>query len=379
LGFASFLMQDLPKGSPEHGFAERIGTAGERGKDLVRQILAFSRQGIIERKAADLGALVEEARDLLIASVPGSTRLEVTVAEKGLIADVNSAQVSQVLLNLCLNANDALMGEPGEITITLSRLDPSDPDLVPVPGASAAAAAGSEAARRASDVAHIAFGAIRAGKAYAHIAVADTGTGMSHEVLQHVFDPFYTTKGRGRGTGLGLAVVHGVVTAHDGALMVTSHLGSGSVFDVYLPLCSAPADSRAQEARIVSLHGRERVLVVDDEPAVADVLTLGLERLGYEVVALNDPEEAIAAFAENPDAWDVVISDQVMRKMRGLTLLARLKGIRSSIRFILCTGFSEEITAESAAAAGASAFFLKPASIEDIATAIRRFFDRPAA
>jgi PAS domain S-box-containing protein len=367
LGFANFLLQDLPTGTPEHGFAERIATAGQRGKDLVRQILAFAQRGIVERKPADLGALVEEASDLVRASIPSSTHLDVAVSEKGLIGEVNAAQISQVLFNLCLNANDALMGEPGRIAVTLRRLELSAPERALMQD------------NTAKGGGRLVIGSLQPNTEYARIAIADTGSGMKQDVLLHVFDPFFTTKGRSRGTGLGLAVVHGIVMAYNGALMVTSRPGEGSTFIVYLPLSGAVADTKPDGGSGSTLRGRERVLIVDDENDIADVLAMGLERLGYEVVALNDPEEAIAAFLEEPDAWDAVISDQVMPKMKGLSLLARLRQIRPSLRFILWTGFSDELTAESARAAGVDAFFIKPASAEDVAAALRQFFDRPAA
>ncbi len=201
---------------------------------------------------------------------------------------------------------------------------------------------------------------------------------MSAEVLQHIFDPFFTTKERGRGTGLGLAVVHGIVLGYEGACVVASRPGEGSVFSVYLPLATAGRLPAAPTAAPASLRGRERVLVIDDDADVRDVLTIGLDRLGYEVVALDDPREALSAVAEHPTAWDVVISDQVMPHMKGLTLLARLRAIRPALRLILCTGFSDGATEEAALAAGVDAFFLKPTTPDDLAAAIRRLIDAPA-
>jgi len=368
LGFGGFLLQDLPPDGSEHGFAERIVTAAERGKELVQQILAFSRRSPLERKPSDLGSLVREARELLRASVPSATRLEMQVSEKPLIADVNAAQVTQILVNLCLNANDALEGEPGHITVTLSRVEPAD-----------VAIASEGLLAEAPDFARAVIGAVRPGDAYARIAVADTGVGMSSEVLKHIFAPFFTTKHRGRGTGLGLSVVHGIVMAYEGVLVVTSRPGAGSAFEVYLPLCDARPAVSAPATPVSALRGRERVLIVDDEPMITDVLTTGLDRLGYETVAINNARELAEFFAEAPTSWDVVISDQVMPEMKGLALCKALKKIRPSLRFILCTGFSEGLTEEEARSAGADAFFLKPVLPEEIAAAIRRFFNRDAA
>ncbi|MGE5202369.1 MAG: PAS domain-containing protein, partial [Acidobacteriota bacterium] len=372
LGFAGFLLQDLPKDAPEHGFAERIVAASERGKELVRQILAFSRRSAVERKPADLAQLMGETRELLRASLPATTVLEMKLPEARLVADVNAAQINQILFNLCLNANDALQGEPGRIAVGLARIPAGEVDRSLLGKPAIVGDADADAGR-------VVVGTLRPDRAYARITVADSGAGMAPQVLKRIFDPFFTTKGRGRGTGLGLSVVHGIVMGYEGALHVASRLGGGSVFNVYLPLVDAAAVAVPASRPIGKLGGRERVLVVDDEVVMTDVLTMALDRLGYEAVALNDPEEAVKTFAENPAAWDVVISDQVMPGMKGLTLLARLKAIRPGLRFILCTGFSDGATEEGARAAGVDAFLLKPAAPEDIAAAIRRLFDRPAA
>ena len=369
LGFGGFLLQDLSRDTPEHGFAERIVTAAERGKELVQQILAFSRRTTVDRKPADLGSLVREARELLRASVPSSTRLEMQVSETPLVAEVNAAQVTQILVNLCLNANDALEGEAGIIKVSLSCAEPASPTV----------ASGESPGAQAQDFGRMVIGTLRPGNFYARIAVADTGVGMGPDVLKHIFDPFFTTKRRGRGTGLGLSVVHGIVMAYEGALVVTSKPGAGSVFEVYIPLCDARPAISPRATPVSALRGRERVLVVDDEPMMTDVLTTGLDRLGYESVAVNDVREVIQLFVEDPMSWDVVISDQVMPEMKGRTLCKALKKIRPSLRFILCTGFSEGLTEEEALSAGADAFFLKPVRPEEIAAAIRKLFDQNTA
>ncbi|HVM79215.1 MAG TPA: PAS domain S-box protein [Stellaceae bacterium] len=368
LGFAGFLLQDLPKETPEHGFAERIVAASERGKELVRQILAFSRRAAVERKPTDLAGLLDETHELLRASLPSSTRLDMSLPEARLVSDVNAAQINQILFNLCLNANDALQGEPGRIAVELVGIEAAKADRALLGKPTAGGAADPKAGR-------IVFGSLRLGRAYARIGVSDTGIGMKPEVLKRIFDPFFTTKGRGRGTGLGLSVVHGIVMAYEGAILVTSRPGAGSTFHVYLPLADGLPETEARTQGLRGLGGRERVLVVDDEVVMTDVITMALDRLGYETVAINDPEEAIRVVASDPSAWDVVVSDQVMPSMKGITLVQRLKAIRPSLHCILCTGFSDGATEEGARAAGVDAFFQKPTAPEDIAAAIRKFFD----
>ncbi|HMK68373.1 MAG TPA: PAS domain S-box protein, partial [Stellaceae bacterium] len=366
LGFAGFLLQDLPKETPEFGFAERIVAASERGKELVRQILAFSRRSAVERKPTDLAHLLQEARELLRASLPSSAGLEVSLPKARLVAEVNAAQISQILFNLCLNANDALQGEPGRIAVELQRIEAARADR---------ALFGKSTADGAADAGRIVFGSLKLGRAYARIGVTDTGAGMAPDVLKRIFDPFFTTKGRGRGTGLGLSVVHGIVMGYEGAILVTSRPGAGSTFHVYLPLADTLPDSAGPERNAQTLEGRERVLVVDDEVVMTDVITMALDRLGYETAAVNDPQEALEIFGEDPAAWDVVVSDQVMPGMKGLTLVQRLKAIRPSLRCILCTGFSDGATEEGAKAAGVDSFLAKPTAPEEIAAAIRKLFD----
>jgi CheY-like chemotaxis protein len=190
--------------------------------------------------------------------------------------------------------------------------------------------------------------------------------------MSHIFEPFFTTKERGRGTGLGLSIVHGVVMDHGGAYRVESTLGSGTTFFVYIPLdagSAAPVRAMPDPAEV---GGDEAILVVDDEADIADMLAIGLNRLGYRVTKIGDAAAALAAFERSPDAWDVVVSDQVMPGMKGMTLFARLKAIKPTVRFILCTGFSDEATEAQARAAGVRDFFIKPVSPEQIAARIRK-------
>ena len=367
-GFAGFLLQDLPEETPQHRFAARIARAAGEARDLVQQILAFSRRGGVEREPHDLTRILRETGDLLRAALPASTRLEIVSPAEELIASVNAAQISQILFNLCLNANDALMNQPGEIIIAISRLRPGAGDYaVLANGGSAAPETGARAI----------VGALRPERSYARIAVSDTGTGMEPALLERIFEPFFTTKERGQGTGLGLAVVHGTVMAYQGACVITSRPGVGSVFTIYLPLGGAEA-LPARPAGTISLHGRERVLVIDDDSDTADVLTIGLDRLGYEVVALNDPDEALSIFADNPSAWDVVISDQVMPHIKGLALFERMRALRPALRFILCSGESGERRQElerGALDSGVDTFIYKPASPEQLAAAIRHLME----
>jgi signal transduction histidine kinase/ActR/RegA family two-component response regulator len=353
MGFSQFLVDDLPEHSESRRHAERIVSICERGRDLVEQLLAFAQARDTERRILNLAVAVQQCRDLLDASLPSSSKLIVEVNDSQLPVLGNEGQIHQVLLNLCLNARDALGSKPGTITIRLSQFHP-DPEAC------------SEAAR-------LGAGQLEQDLDYVLIAVSDTGAGMDAATQSRIFEPFFTTKGLGRGTGLGLAVVHGIVTSYGGVIHVESTPGEGTTFEIYLPLEDAPLE--AEEAGLPAQHdvrGEERILVVDDDPDLAHVLTIGLQRYGYEVMSLTDPVKALGVFMQAPERWDLVVSDQVMPGMTGLALIAKLKAVRPQLQAILYTGFQEGITESTAAQQGADALLHKPVSPRTLADHIRR-------
>jgi signal transduction histidine kinase/ActR/RegA family two-component response regulator len=362
LGFAGFLEQDLPERSAERGFAERILSACERGKNLVEQILAFARARSVERGVVDLGLLVDRNRAFLGGLLPEQVALNVRPPDTPLPVFGSAVQIGQLIANLCLNARDALEGRNGTINIATRP----------------ATALEIEALKKgAKEPTERVFGDVRIARTYCLLRVEDNGPGIEPGILDRIFEPFFTTKGRQRGTGLGLAVVHGVVESCGGVCHVKSMPGKGTVFSVYFPFASEPAGV-ASEAVLEpqDLRGHERVLIVDDERDIADMLVIGLERLGYETVGVNDPLEALAAVAEDPDAFDVMVTDQVMPGMRGLDLIRRVKKIKPGIKTVLCTGYSDGANEEVSREAGADAFFHKPADARQIARGLRNFSDR---
>ena len=360
LGFAAFLQEDLPRDSAQHGYAARITRASEHAKEVVKQLLAFTRATDVERRVTDLAALVRESGELLRASLPSSTRLVIASGGDVLPAAVNSAQIHQILLNLCLNAHDALDGQPGTVTVSLARSE-GGRELV--------------ASEPRGDTAITASGHLRGDRSYARLTVADDGAGMDAATLGRAFDPFFTTKGPGRGTGLGLAVVYGIVNAYDGAVAVESRPGGGTTFSIYLPLASdAPAE--VGETRPADrVRGSERILVVDDEADLLEMMRIGLTRLGYAVTACPDPIDALELFRREPQAWGAVVTDQVMPRMKGFTLIGKLREIRPDCPIILCTGFNDGATERQARNAGAGGFFLKPVEPYRIAETIRALRD----
>jgi CheY-like chemotaxis protein len=280
--------------------------------------------------------------------LPTTRRLAFRPGDQPLLVEGNEAELGQLIINLCLNAHDAMGADPGEITVALSKIRPGDADY-----------------KRA-----LLVGGLAGERAYARLDVTDVGAGILPENLPRVFEPFFTTKERGRGTGLGLAVVHGIITSYDGACGVVSRPGHGTRFSVYLPLARCGATSSPEAPRRGDVRGRERILVVDDEVDITDMLSIGLERLGYEVAAVNDPLDAMEVIAEEPAAWHAVIVDHLMPRMQGAVLAAKMKALRPEIIVILCTGLDDG-TVQAQAGSAIDAFFPKPVEPEQLAAAIR--------
>jgi nitrogen-specific signal transduction histidine kinase/CheY-like chemotaxis protein len=364
LGFATFLAEDLPAGSSQQAFAKRITEVCTRSREVVKQLLTFSRPGDVDRKIIDLRDAVADNAALLRASLPGSTQFTIEPCDQPLPVLVNAGQVYQVLLNLCVNANDALEGS-GSIAVSLGLIGPDHRDRWIFEGG-----------ERAFEAAIAIGGRIEAGRSYAVMRVTDSGSGMDQETVDRVFEPFFTTKPRGRGTGLGLAVVHGIVNAYQGAYLVQSRVGVGTEFSIYLPLAVVDAADAADTAFGEPARGGESVLVVDDDVDLADMLSIALERLDYEVTCCNDPLEALHAFEQDPGAWDVIVTDHMMPGMKGLELVGRLRALRPDCVTVLCTGFADDVSEASALAAGVDLFVLKPTEPRQIAERVRELLAR---
>jgi signal transduction histidine kinase len=348
-GFGGFIAQDQNAGSENRAFARRILNACDRGKEVVEQIVAFADTGVVEPNLVDLELVIRRCHGLLASGMHPGAMLEMELpAEPPWIAG-NEVQIGRLISNLVVNARDALDGRGGSIEVS----------------AAPAPAAELEHLRGALDPAQRLFGEFAPGRRYVRLRVSDTGPGIAPELMDRVFEPFFTTKGRERGTGLGLAVVHGVVVSHGGVLHLRSAPGKGTVFSVYLPLAAAPQNRSAVAPAGNSLH----VLIVDDEVDITDLLSIGLERLGFQTVAVQDPREALAAVQEDPGAFDAVLTDYDMAPMPGTELIRGLKAAAPGLRVVLCTG-RHDVAEQTVLAAGADAFLRKPADIDAIARAL---------
>ena len=353
IGFTELAIYALPATHPACRHLQAVLLAGNRAKDLVQQILAFSRPSERDRKPVQVAQVIQEALALLRATLPTTIEIRQHFPEHEGTVLAHRNQLHQVIMNLCTNAEYAMRQTGGILEIGLDTVDlPHDftaPHRTLPPGA------------------------------YVCLTLRDTGQGMTPDIVEHIFEPFFTTKGVGEGTGMGLAIVHGIVTSHGGAITVESTPGQGTTFTIYLPRIAntAPAETNAPAEDI--RHGKGRILFVDDEEMLAHVGQKLLTHLGYDAVACTSSLDALETFRAAPQRFDLVITDQTMPAMTGVTLVAELRRIRPDIPIILCTGFSHLINAEKAQALGVDAFVMKPGVTQELAVTIQQVLDKRAA
>jgi signal transduction histidine kinase/ActR/RegA family two-component response regulator len=346
IGFTEIVLIDLPDKSAMGRNLAQVLKAGYRARDLVKQILAFSRQTEQEKKPIHVKLITSEALKLLRASLPSTIEIVRELKTDAMVL-ADPTQIHQIVMNLCTNAGHAMARNGGTLTVTLCdcALDTQQADVI----------------------------GVTAGE-YVCLMIADTGCGMPPEVVNRIFDPFYTTKNKDQGTGMGLSVVHGILVSYGGGIDVYSVPDQGSQFMVYLPVFKTSVSHKSETAPPL-LTGNERVLFIDDEPFQVDMVSQILTRLGYQVEAISDSVEGLNLFANRPDAFDLVITDMTMPKLTGTQLANELLKIRPDIPIILCSGFSEAMARESAKIKGIRAYLMKPIVMEQLATTIRQVID----
>ncbi len=336
---------DLESQSPLRRPLSLVLQAANRGKELVKQIITFSRQREWERKPIDMGAVVREALKFMSATLPRNILVQESIApDSGTILG-DPSQVHQIIVNLCSNAALAMQERGGTLTI---RVEPMTIDTNMV----------------------VRHPELTLGR-YVLLTVADTGCGMTREVMERIFEPFFTTRPHGQGSGLGLPVVHGITRAYNGLITVTSEVGRGSIFRVYIPVVEGKVEPEPVEPGIESARG-ERILLVEDETAQRASLARSLKKLGYGVMARASGRAALAAFRRDPRAVDLVVTDQRMSGMTGLELAAALVKLRPDIPIILCTGFSEQVDASTVGQNGVRELIMKPFTLQDITQTIAK-------
>ena len=348
IGQAEIAMHLLPQDSPIQHHLAQVTEAGFRARDLVQQILTFSRQSEPQRVPLRLAPVLKGTFNLLRASLPTTIEIRQNINAGSDVILADQTEIHQILLNLSTNAAHA-MGEKGgvlEVSLVDMALGPDDTsqhlDLSPGP--------------------------------YLKLSVSDTGHGMDPVVMDRIFDPFFTTKALGEGTGMGLAVVHGIVKSYGGAIIVKSALGRGSSFDVFIPRFEGEVPRQIETPGLLP-SGNERILLVDDERVVVDAVREILEHLGYRVVSTVSSISALDAFRKEPHKFDLVITDLTMPKMTGKELAREVLRVRPNVPIILCTGFSDRMTEGEAKAIGISEFVKKPVKMADLARTVRKILD----
>jgi signal transduction histidine kinase/ActR/RegA family two-component response regulator len=345
-GFAELALREIPKESTTRSRLEQILRAGGRAADLVRQILAFSSRGERPKEIVNVSKVTGEVMTLLRASIPASIEITSNVKKEGhVLASV--IEVQQILINLCTNSYHA-MKENGRIEIGI--------DVVEFQNAGV---------KRDLNLA--------AGR-YVCLSVSDTGPGIDPEMRERIFDPFFTTKPVGHGTGLGLAVVHGIVRYHRGAVDVTSTPGEGACFSVYLPLCEGQELDRP-EPEVSVQTGDEHILFVDDEETLVSLWKEILEHSGYTVTCARNGEEALDLFQANPYTFDLVISDVTMPKMSGPDLAKAVFELRPGMPIIMTTGYTDTMITGRLRGLGIHGTLAKPCQSRLLLTAVRDVLD----
>lgn len=328
---------------------DRIHQGATRAKELVQQILTFSRKAEQNKQLIQIAPIIKEGLKLLRSTIPTTIAIKENLNSSALtLAD--TTQIHQILMNLCTNAYHSMRESGGILGVSLQRVELSGND-------------------------HILKVDLQPGP-YLRLEVSDTGTGMNKETKRKIFNPYFTTKDKGDGTGLGLAVVHGIVKDYHGTICVYSEVGVGTTFHVYLPILDEiPEPSQALPEKINVTSGTETIMIVDDEEAIRDVMNEALTEHGYRVVTFSNAPQALHHFSEAPDNFDLIITDMTMPKMTGHELAVKALEVRQDIPLILCTGHSEIIGKEEAEEVGIKEFLQKPVAIGLLLEKIRKTLD----
>ncbi|MGO9312031.1 MAG: PAS domain S-box protein [Syntrophobacteraceae bacterium] len=351
IGYSEILtLFHIPKDSPARPDLDQVLRAAYRAKDLVGQILILSRKTELEKKPVLVSPIVREALKFLRSTLPATIEIRQSIeSDMGKVL-ADATQIHQVVMNLCTNAGHAMAERGGVLGIRLVEVDldapaaEKFPDLDPGP--------------------------------HLRLVVTDTGIGMNRATLERIFEPYFTTKEQGAGTGLGLAVTHGIIKNHRGAITVESEPGKGATFEVLLPRLAAEPIEFAKDASLSIPRGNEHVLFIDDEEAIVNMAKSVLENLGYSVVVETGGNKALDVFRSNPDLFDITITDLTMPGMTGIELAERLKSVRPEIPIILCSGSIDESLREKAKALGINDFLPKPVGVHALAEAVRRVLDK---
>ena len=344
LGFAELSIYDLDESNPLYANIKQILNASQRAKELIGQILTFSRQSESKFRPLRIIPVIKESLKLLRASIPATIDINQKFQTKQDTILGDPTQIHQILMNLCTNSYHAMKDTGGRITILLSQ------EFI-----------------NTFDEEQIGF---KPGE-YIHISISDTGKGIPQHYLTRIFDPYFTTKPAGEGTGLGLAVVHGIVLSMQGFIKVESTEQIGTTFHIYIPNYLENMSSDSNES-VIYKGSQQKVLFIDDESSIIQIADQMLQKLNYTGICFQDSEKAYEFFMENPDSFDLIITDMTMPKISGIDLIQRIRIISDDIPIILCTGYSEFLTNESIEKFKISDYIIKPISLQELSSKINQ-------
>lgn len=348
IGNTELAFEAIEQGESVAKYLNNILTASTRAEEMVNRLLKFGRIADSKKKAIDLSSAITESITLLRSSLPTNIKILKNIPDEKFTILGDSTQINQIMINLFTNAAHAIHDADGEIYVKVEKTD-------------------------LDKKAALSYGDLTPGS-YVKLTIADTGDGIDPEIIDRVFDPYFTTKEIGKGTGMGLAVVHGIVSNHMGHISVRSIPGKGTEFIIYLPIVDAVATEIIPEDNTV-FKGKGRILFVDDESMIVDTMKTMMELLGYRVTAFVNSNEALKKFRDNPESYDLVLTDMSMPNMTGAILAEKIKKIRKGIPIIMCTGYNEYIDEDKARRIGIADIITKPVRTAKLAQTIRKVFN----
>ncbi|MBU1341112.1 MAG: response regulator [Proteobacteria bacterium] len=349
MGFSELTLEELPENSPVRENVNAILTGAKRAAELVQQILAFSAPRQKSPEPIIVQSVFKEAISFLRAIIPQNIDIRQEISPTPICIMNDPTQLYEIVMNLCTNAYHAMEEEGGLLSIRVNEVE-------------------------------VGAGRINKGMEmtpgrYCRIDIHDTGSGIPAEHLDKIFDPYFSTKEIGKGSGIGLSVVHGIVKEHNGCIQVKSRPGK-TEFTVYFPITDRIKKKDQIRQLFVKSIGNEKILFVDDETAIVEIVTQSLERLGYEVTGKTSSVEALNEFETHPDRFDLIITDMTMPGIIGTNLIKKIREIRPGIPVMLCTGYSHLADAETAKALNINEFIYKPVSINELSAKVRKIFDQ---
>ncbi len=348
VGNIELALEDIPEWNPARPNLDEVKTASLRARNVVQQLLSFSRKSEQQRTPLKLALVIEESIKLLRASIPSNIDIKTDIQDAQSFIKADSTQIQQVLINLCTNAAHAMEENGGVLRLSLKQKEIDEP----IESLNNKILAGT----------------------YMHLMIGDNGKGIPPEIMDKIFDPYFTTKDVGKGSGLGLSIVHGIVANHDGGILIQSEPEKGTVIEILFPVDQSEYIAK-QETKAELPKGNERILFIDDEESIVKVASQMLTRLGYSVDSKINPLDALSHFKSAPDSFDLLISDMTMPNLTGDQLAIEIKAVRSDIPIIICTGFSERMDEQKADNLEISGILMKPIVRSEMAKMVRKVLD----